>query len=132
MTSVLRRYAQLEPRTQYFSVFSDVSGYTLVEGANSSPVMTIAAFNAAFSPTYTGGTSFQAGFLLKDLGRQVTVYTTSPPGSAHVAVFRQVMQVNGPVGNEGVSNTATNNIAYICTWEDGSGTYQAAYVARTG
>jgi len=127
MTSVLRRFAQIEPRIAFFTVLDDVTGYTLDVSGSSSPVMTNTAFNAAFTDTPS---LFGLGWLLKDLGRQITVYDPTTPGSAHVAIFRQVMQVRGAPGNEGISS----NIAYICTWEDGSGVYgyAPAPVARTG
>lgn len=124
MTSVLKRPAQINPRTGFFIVLDNTDGYTLNALFSSSPIMPVATFNGAFSNTIT----FTGGYLLKDLGRQITVYDPTTPGSAHIAIFRQVMQVFGPAGNEGVST----NIAYICTWEDGSGAYAVAPVARTG
>jgi len=106
-------------------VLDDVPGYTLKPNFISNPIMPITTFNGAFTATPA---TFTSGNLLKDLGRQITVYDPTTPGSAHIALFRQVMQVIGPAGNEGVST----NIAYICTWEDGSGAYAVAPVARTG
>lgn len=127
MTSVLRRYAHIDPRVAFFQPLDSVAGWTLDPSSNSTQMMTVDAFNAAFNEQPS---QFSVGFLLKDLGRQITVYDPTTPGSAHVAVFRQVMQVSGPAGYEGLSS----NIAYICTWEDGSGSYpyQLAPVARTG
>lgn len=125
MTSVLRRYAQLEPRTKYFALLSDCSGYTLNSNAISGPLMDVSSFVA----TYTNTINFLTPLsnLLLDLGRSITVYNPAIPGSPHIAVFRQVMLVNGP-GIEGISGTK----AYICTWSDGNTTYEAATVARTG
>ena len=122
MTSVLKRYAQIDPRVQFFTVLADCSGWTLDANETSSPLMTTTAFNAA----YTEDVRIPVCYLLKDLGRSITVY--DPTTSAHVAVFRQIMQVKGPVGNEGNSTFQ----AYICTWDDGSGLYNPAFVARTG
>lgn len=127
MTSVLRRYAQIEPRVQYFSVLTmyPIEGWTLNSTATSSPTMTETAFLAAFTSTPNTFTGYN---LLKDLGRQITVYNPAIAGSPHVAVFRQVMGVNGP-GIEGISS----NIAYICTWADGPNPiFLTAPVARTG
>jgi hypothetical protein len=127
MTSVLRRYAQIEPRIQYFSVFplSTVDGWTLNTNKVASPLMDISSFLVSFTNTPA---KFNDFYLLKDLGRQITVYNTTIVGDPHVAVFRQVMQVNGP-GIEGISS----NIAYICVWTAGlNPSFVAAPVARTG
>jgi len=137
MTSVIRRVAQLEPRTQYF-YGSDVSGYVLnlAAGIDISPVMEMTSFSTAFP------TSIQlAGPLLKDLGRQITVYNNTTPGvvgSPHIAVFRQVMDVKGR-NTEGVTSPQPTppTIAYICTWADISFPtrdlpFVIADVARTG
>ena len=125
MTSVLKRYAQIDPRTGFFRTFGTCLGYTLKTNSTSNPVMMDVEFVAAFVPS---SISFASDLLLKDLGRQITVYDTTGTGSPHIAIFRQVMQVNGPL-EEGISS----NIAYICTWADGSGgVYTVAPVARTG
>jgi hypothetical protein len=127
MTSVLRRYAQIEPRVQYFSVFplSTIDGWVLNGTAVSSPVMDICGFQGAFDDVPD---KFIGYCQLKDLGRQITVYNGNYPGSPHVATLRQVMEVNG-VNQEGISS----NIAYICVWTDGlNPIFLAAPVARTG
>jgi len=130
MTSVRRRFAQIEPRIAFFIALDDVSGYTVKTNfPPPSPIMTVVDFTAAFDVSASEfHVTFPTGYLLKDLGRQITVYDPTIVGSPHIALFRQVMQVSGPLGNEGVST----KIAYICTWEDGSGAYQVAAVARTG
>ncbi len=87
-------------------------------------------------------TAYPVGSLLKDLGRQITVYDPTIPGSPHIAIFRQVMLVNGQ-NVEGIPTltppgppyTPPNSFAYICTWLDGSGRgapFVLAEVARTG
>lgn len=124
MTSVLRRYAQLEPRTKYFTVLADCAGYTLNSNALSSPLMDVSSFVATYTNTVTF--TYPTG-QLQDLGRSITVYDSTITGSPHIAVFRQVMLVNGP-GLEGISGVR----AYICTWSDGNTTYEAASVARVG
>ena len=124
MTSVLRHYAQMEPRIKYFIVFADCSGYTLNANAISNPLMSLSSFQSA----YTATTTIMTPGLAQDLGRSVTVYNPAVTGSPHVAVFRQVMMVNGP-GIEGVSNTT----AYVCTWSDNQfGVYPVQAIARTG
>jgi len=127
MTSVLRRYAQIEPRIQYFQPLTadTIPGWTFLGTGLPSSVMTVSAFEATFEPV---ASLFVGNYLLKDLGRQITVYNSNVTGSPHVAVFRQVMQVNGP-NREGISS----NIGFICTWDDGSGyPFIAAPVARSG
>ena len=120
----MKRYAQIDQRIMFFRTFGTCIGYTLNTNSTSSPIMTDDDFIAAFTAT----ASFGPNLLLKDLGRQITVYDTTVPGSAHIAIFRQVMEVLGPL-DEGIST----NIAYICTWGDGSGgVFAVAPVARTG
>jgi len=123
MTSVLRRYSLIEPRIKFFTVVTDCSGYTLNSGAVSGPLMDYASFAAAYTQT----ASFGASTLLQDLGRAITVYDPTIVGSPHIAIFRQVMLVNGP-DIEGINS----NIGYICVWSDGNPTYEACIVARTG
>jgi len=123
MTSVLRRYAQIEPRIKYFNVLTDVSGYTLNSGSISGPLMDASSYVAAYTKTI----EFLPAAQLLDLGRSITVYNPRVTGSPHVGLFRQVMLVKGP-NIEGTSST----IAYICTWADGSGLFKPAAVARTG
>ena len=127
MTSVLRRYSLIEPRIQYFTVMTlnPIDGWVLNPAFASSPVMDVSSFVAAF--VYIPN-KFTGQHLLKDLGRQITVYDSNTTGSPHVAVFRQVMEVNGP-GVEGISS----NIGYICVWTDGpSPIFLTAPVGRTG
>ena len=140
MTSVLRRVAQQNPQTQYFYCNGSVQSWILnvSAGIAIAPVMEMAQFTAAFS------SNALAGPLLKDLGRQITVYDNSTAGvvgSPHIAIFRQVMDVNG-LNTEGVVSPqpvppAAQTIAYICTWVDvslspRSQPYVLADVARTG
>ena len=134
MTSVLRRVAQQNPQTQYF-YGNSVDAYVLdlAAGIAITPVMEMTQFTAAFDLiTLTGP-------LLKDLGRQITVYNNSTVGvvgSPHIAIFRQVMDVNGP-DTEGVVSPQPipPTIAYICTWVDTpsrGAPYVLSDVARTG
>jgi hypothetical protein len=123
MTSVLRHYSQIEPRIKYFTVITDCSGYTLNNGAVTNPLMDYPSFAAAYTLT----NDFPAASLVQDLGRSITVYDPTIPGSPHIALLRQVMLVNGP-GIEGINS----NIAYICTWADGGPDIEVCVLARTG
>jgi hypothetical protein len=123
MTSVLRRYSLIEPRIKYLTVITDCSGYTLNSGSISNPLMDYPSFAAAYTKTI----DFFAASLVQDLGRAITVYDPTIPGSPHIALLRQVMLVNGP-GVEGINP----NIAYICTWADGGPDIEACVLARVG
>jgi hypothetical protein len=88
--------------------------------------MSTTEFNNAFDPS----SNIAAASLLKDLGRHITVYNPSTGlASPHVAIFRQVMVMNGPF-TEGISK----RIFYICVWTGSTpGTpYTLAHVVRTG
>jgi hypothetical protein len=144
MTSVLRRYAQMDPRTQYFFVLSSPVPCYVNESTsiNTSQLMTITDVSNAFLATTPQLPDYTTGNLLKDMGRQITVYDPTIAGSPHIAIFRQVMLVNG-FNVEGIPNSnnqpppfvPTNSFAYICTWVDDSGRpppFVLADVARTG
>ena len=138
MTSVLKRVAQQGPRTQYFYTSAPVDGIILVpeSGVTITPVMEKTQISNGF--TY----NILPGPLLKDLGRQITVYDNTTPGvvgSPHIAIFRQVMDVNGAF-TEGVISPQPippipQTIAYICTWVSSTALdppFILAEVARTG
>ncbi len=141
MTSVLRRYAQLDPRTQYFYT-AGTNGY-VDSSSNSITVSSLMTIND-LSASFVSAIVLPAG-LLKDLGRSITVYDPAN-NNAHIAIFRQVMVVNGK-NVEGISgipispaNTAppftpNTTITYICTWVDSptrTAPFVLADVARTG
>jgi len=71
--------------------------------------------------------------LLKDLGRQITVYDSAQPGYPHVAVFRQVLYVDQTraLETEGIGNQV---IFYVCVWaqESGGTPFFTSSVVRTG
>ena len=126
MTSVLRRYAQIDPRSQNIIVLTDCSGRTFNPAANipSAPVMPISDFNNAYPFT----TVFLNGNLLKDLGRSINVYDPSNSNNLY-QVYRQLMLISGPIGS-GKYEGVTTKIAYVCTWSaDG---YGQADLARIG
>jgi hypothetical protein len=135
MTSVLRRYAQKDPKTGYFTaqtgpiaVWRDVSGET------SHSLMDISGFNKAFDISSVPISSLT---LFKDLGRQIVIYDSDISGTPHVALMRQLILVKG-YNIEGISDIPpfSKNLYYICTWNDGSTTtntlFPLAPVARTG
>ena len=143
MTSALRRYSLINARIQNYVALADCTGWTLNSGASCSSLMELTAFKAAFA---SSDAALVNGNLLKDLGRQITVYdatTTGVVGSPHVAVFRQVMLLNG-ADQEGIPPSGSPAIFYICVWLDnktsyipGSGNldsrgFQMAAVARCG
>jgi hypothetical protein len=74
-----------------------------------------------------------AGSLLKDLGRQITVYDSAQVGYPHVAIFRQVLYINQTASTEteGIGNQV---IFYVCTWSQVSGgtPFYTSSVVRTG
>ena len=126
MTSVLRRYAQIDPRSQNIIVLTDCSGRTFNAAANipSAPVMPKNNFINAYPYT----TVFLNGNLLKDLGRSINVYDPNNSNNLY-QVYRQVMLISGPIGTGGYEGV-TSKIAYICTWSaDG---YGQADLARMG
>jgi hypothetical protein len=137
MSSVLRAYAQIPARAKYFlydsgSAVSDESVPTtsifslnpgayaeLTSMATAAEVNDAPGFNSDFTPAQN---------LLKDMGRQITIY--DPNTSAHLAVYREVQVVDG-IGSEGVGGTANawqSNI-FVKVWSaDGQG----VVVMRTG
>ena len=99
MSSATSAYAQIAGRNKFFLVTgSDISGY-IVNGLQSVTTLDPAASSANRDGLVS---SVLAGSLLKDLGRQIVVY--SLPGSPHTAVYRQVLLVDG-ASSEGVGAT---------------------------
>ena len=74
-----------------------------------------------------------AGSLLKDLGRQITVYDSAQVGYPHVAVFRQVLYINQTASTE-TEGIGDQVIFYVCTWSQVSGgtPFYTSSVVRTG
>ena len=109
MTSVLRRYAQIDQRSRNLVVLGlSCPGYQYSPTSNivSSPVMTISDFASAY-PTVV---QYQTGEILKDLGRAIHVY--DPDHSNNLAqIYAQVMQISNAT-QEGISS----KIAYVCSW----------------
>ncbi len=116
MTSVLRRYSQLDARTRYLLVEDpgNANTYKFLSGATTGTV--------DISDVSSNGTVVDG--LLKDLGRVVYVYDSGlgdeSPAGPHVATLRQVQTVNG-LATEGVSGDATNSFGsyWIVTWQSG-------------
>jgi len=130
MTSVLKRFSQIETRIKYFNLIADCSGY-VIPYSSAQPIMDISGFNAV-ATTKIG---FTAGAQLQDLGRQITVYNSHISGSPHVALFRQVILVS-PTSPYWEGLNLTNQTAYICIWAAPTNTspiaYTPALVARVG
>ena len=139
MTSVLRTFSQIPVREKYLLAVIDSSGgntdnvfatnveaFSITSGAyiDITSVATEADIsNAAGVAVY----NITAGWLFKDLGRQITVY--DPADHKHLAVYRQVQYVSGGE-TEGVCNAANYcaNI-FVKVWSaDGAG----VVVVRTG
>lgn len=122
MTSVLRKYAQIDARVRFFTTLTDISGIVL---SVTSPIMSVTQFALAdISEVFVPVAS-----VLKDMGSSITVYDNTQPGSPHVAVYRRVQLVNGP-DTEGVGGSPPDyQTFYVLTWSaDGLG----VGVARTG
>ena len=132
MTSVLRRYAQTDPKTGYFIVLNaSMHVWRDISSQTSHSVMDISGFLTALAPATE---SIPASTLLKDLGRKIVIYNSNIPTNPHVAIMRQVMLVNG-TNIEGISDVPpfASNLYYICTWNDGYNIqFPLAIVARTG
>ena len=144
MTSVLKRYSQIEPRIKFFTLLQDCQAW-IIPYSQAQPVMDISSFIALapsdhinhfpYSNSYPNSypnSGYPAGAILQDLGRQITVYDPAVTGSPHVGLFRQVMYLTGAPENEGIGTNAKS--AYICVWgEDSTYSYfTPALVARTG
>jgi hypothetical protein len=119
MTSVLRRYSQLDARTRYFVSGQAIETYFFLSGATTGVV--------DISDVSSNGPATVIGPLLKDLGRVVYVYDSSGypttiESPLHVATLRQVQEVNG-IATEGVGGDATNSFGsyWIVTWQSGGG-----------
>lgn len=134
MTSVLKRYAQLEPRTQYFIAFGeDIPTYTFASNRHTG----VADITDVVNPLVLYPVTI--GSRLKDLGNTVYVYDTDPATQqrVQVAVMRLVQPVNGQF-TEGNSAPPF----WIATWVSTPPVYSSpdtvpitielAPVARTG
>ncbi len=125
MSSAISSFAQIAGRTKFFLVLGipdgsgnlqDISGY-IVDG-----LRTVTTLDPA---TNNDGTvdDVNIGSLLKDLGRQIVVY--SLPGSPHTAVYRQVLLVDGAT-TEGIGSQAPFYVKVFSAAGTGVG------VVRTG
>jgi hypothetical protein len=136
MSSALRSYAQIPSRAKYFlwglgDQETDVSVpttsiFTLPVGAYAE--LTSMATAAAVNDVANIDPSLPQG-LLKDMGRQITIY--DPDTKLHRAVYREVQVVDG-VASEGVGGSAANgwNSTYFVKVWDAAGA--GVNVARTG
>jgi hypothetical protein len=134
---MLRTYAQIPARAKYFLYDGDLalidenvpatSIFTLPVGsyADLTSMATAAEVNATsgFDSDVTPATN-----LLKDMGRQITIYDATT--HLHLAVYRQVQVVNG-IASEGVGGSAPawGSNYFVKVWAaDGQG----VAVIRTG
>ena len=133
MTSVLKRYSQIDERTRYLIAEAAVNTYTL-RGNVTTGVIDISGI---LTETVGG---IQTGTFLKDLGRVVYVHDPflkdESPVGPRVAVLRQVQVVNGE-GSGGVGGNAANMFKsyWIATWVSiglTPGRIDLANVSRTG
>ena len=157
MSSTIRRFSQIPVRTKYLlgvikgaagtgsggNLFG-IGGASVIRVTNGAftsigPVATITdisdaliATGASASAVFTdiSGTQYLGGKLFKDLGRQLTVYDDTLPGSLHIATYRECQLVSGGAV-EGVPEDTPLYGAdyYVRVWAaDGSG----VSIARTG
>lgn len=137
MSSTLRAYAQIPTRAKYFlwgtgdertdvtvpttsifrinpGAYAELTSMTTATKVNTAP-----GFDSDFTPAQT---------VLKDMGRQITIYDSDT--GAHLAVYREVQVVDG-IGSEGVGSAFPDwqsNI-FVKVWAaDGRG----VNVVRTG
>jgi len=118
MSSTTSAYAQIAGRVKFFLVTTDISGY-IVDGLD-----TVTTVNPSITNDGTVR-NVPIGSLLKDLGRQIVVYSDATPGSLHTAVYRQVLLVDGQT-SEGVSSQAPFYVKVFSAAGTGVG------VVRTG
>ena len=140
MTSVLRRYAQIDPRSAYFLTMESSFATWFVDGSGSgsvSSLMSITEFDAYADDTNGSIDGVDDAIppysLLKDLGRQITVYDSAQVGYPHVAVLRQVLYINQPA-SPAREVMEDNVIFYVCTWAqvNNGNPFRTSSVVRTG
>ena len=141
MTSVLRKYSQIDPRLAYYLVLgNDISGLPMpmwrtITNGTTSTLMSVSEFTSNLIEDTASPISPKVGDLLKDLGRQITVYDPTVPGYPHIALFRQVLYIDQSLTTqtEGIGTTIT---FYICVWAQESISlsvqFKPHYVVRTG
>jgi hypothetical protein len=145
MSTQLRRFAQAPAhspaRAKFFLVLADISGAGAPAAGDSvirfigtdfQSAMSETAFDAQFDGG--AGITLTTNTVLKDLGREVVVYSDVDP-SNHLYKYRQVQIVSG-AGSEGVFDSAAttapnpwqSNI-FVLVW---SASGAGVSVARTG
>jgi hypothetical protein len=136
MTSVLRKYSQIEPRSGYFLTQVTPFATWVVDASGSvNSLMSVTDFlaNVRNASGTIKSTVIPIRSVLKDLGRQITVYNSAQVGYPHVAIFRQVLYIDQTAipETEGIGN---NVIFYVCVWaQESRGTpFVTSSVVRTG
>jgi hypothetical protein len=137
MSSVTFSFAQKSGRTKFFLATAKGIAGT----ASASPAFTLAAGTVLPKSTVsqdqlndTGATGIGAlgvalsgaGYLYRDLGRQIVVFDDDIAGHPVTEVFREVLEVNGAT-TEGVPASFTTLFVKVF-----SSTGTNVYVARTG
>lgn len=138
MTSVLRRYDQINPRVRCLLVVAapifdvslnlssgGVTAFTVPQGTFG-PVDTIQDGSLA-----SYGATLQAltiGTLYRDMGRSLYVYDVLGAGGTQVAIFRQVKLMYNGYGSEGIYSW-TGPSVYVKVW---SATGFGVAVSRVG
>ncbi len=140
MTSVLRRYDQISERIRYLLVTVDpvndvsqnladpgVYAFTVAPSTLFGPVTQIQ--NGPLAGIGAMLVDLSVGELYRDTGRSIYVYNTLGAGGLQVAIFRQVIPMNG-FNSEGISaNQPTAENLYVKVW---SSTGTGVAVTRTG
>jgi hypothetical protein len=125
MSSATSSYAQIAGRSKFLLVVG-ISGENSITGYIVDGLRTVTTLDPSVnSPANRSGIveDVQAGQLLKDLGRQIVVY--SLPGSPHTAVYRQVLQL----ANDQAEGVGSQEPFYVKVYDaDGLG----VGVVRTG
>jgi hypothetical protein len=89
MSSATSAYAQIARPVKFFLVTTgaDISGWVVDD------LRTVTTLDPAASAANRDGvvTGVSASDLLKDLGRQIVVYSATIPGSPVTAIYRQVL-----------------------------------------
>lgn len=140
MTSVLRRYDQIEPRIRYLLVNQAVNPALPTTNLSSGGVTAFTVPQGTFGPidtihdanmaSITGAvvTPLAVGQLYRDTGRSLYVYDVLGAGGTQVAIFRQVILMRRGYGSEGINNWTGPSI-YIKVW---AATGTGILVSRVG
>lgn len=127
MSSVSSSPAQVDRRTGYFYVFTELStAGSFARTANSGAVIEATMTSSTFTGRSAAlGSAVAVGTILRDMGKQVTIVDATT--GLHTQVWRRVQIVNGAV-SEGVPASPTD--LYVLTWSASAAV--GVPVVRTG